>query len=241
MTERRFFDNLRKKGYAMKIGKDISVRTPGKERFVRLMRNFGEDYSIEQIRRRILSQTRAEKKPSEPPHQVIRVRLFGSLEKARKITGFRALYFHYCYLLGIFPKNKPKQNRRLHFLLREALRKLDAIAAETRLLVNHRIDTAEQLFSYQSEVKSKMTALTAERKQLYKSQRTAAVRSDPEKAAEIKERISALSEELAALRREVSLCDDIAERSGVIKEKLKAVREDKQNDRKEKTDHVQFR
>ena len=69
MTERRFFDNLRKKGYAMKIGKDISVRPPGKERFVRLMRNFGEDYSIEQIRRRILSQTRAEKKPSEPPHQ----------------------------------------------------------------------------------------------------------------------------------------------------------------------------
>ena len=172
---------------------------------------------------------------------MIRVRLFGSLEKAQKITGSRALYFHYCYLLGIFPKNKPKQNRRLHFLLREDLRKLDAITAETRLLVNHRIDTAEQLFSYQSEVKSKMTALTAERKQLYKSQRTAAVRSDPEKAAEIKERISALSEELAALRREVSLCDDIAERSGVIKEKLKAVREDKQNDRKEKTDHVQFR
>ena len=57
MTERQFFDNLRKKGYEVKIGKDISVRPPGKERFVRLIRNFGEDYSIEQIRRRILSQT----------------------------------------------------------------------------------------------------------------------------------------------------------------------------------------
>mgnify|MGYP003190606194 CR=1 FL=1 len=241
MTERQFFDNLRKKGYEVKIGKDISVRPPGKERFVRLVRNFGEDYSIEQIRRRILSQTRAEKKPSEPTRQVIRIRLFGSLEKARKITGFRALYFHYCYLLGIFPKNKPNQNRRLHFLLREDLRKLDAITAETRLLVGHRIDTAEQLFSYQSEVKGKITALTAERKQLYKLQRTAAVKADTEKAAEIKDRISSLSKELAPLRKEVSLCDDIAERSGVIKEKIKAVREDKQNDRKERTDHVQFR
>ena len=241
MTERQFFDNLRKKGYEVKIGKDISVRPPGKERFVRLIRNFGEDYSIEQIRRRILSQTRAEKKLPEPPRQVMRIRLFGSLKTTRKITGFRALYIHYCYLLGIFPKNKPNQNRRLHFLLREDLRKLDAITAETRLLVGHRIDTAEQLFSYQSEVKGRIAALTDNRKQLYKLQRTAAVKTDPEKATEIKNRISALSKELAAQRKEVSLCDDIAERSGVIKEKIKAVRENEQPERKEKTDHVQFR
>lgn len=241
MTERQFFEHLRKKGYEVKIGKDISVKPPQKERFVRLMRNFGEDYSIENIRRRILSQNRPQRPAPEPTRTVIRIRLFGSLENTRKITGFRALYFHYCYLLGIFPKNKPKQNRRLHFLLREDLRKLDVIAAETRLLVRNRIDTAEQLFSYQSEMKDKITALTAERKALYKSQRTAAVKSDPEQATAVKERISAISKELAALRKEVSLCDGIAERSGVIKEKIKAVRKDNQPERKEKTDHVQFR
>lgn len=240
MTERQFFDNLRKKGYEVKIGKDISVRPPGKERFVRLIRNFGEDYSIDQIRRRILSQTRAEKKPSEPTRQVIRIRLFGSLKKTRKITGFRALYFHYCYLLGIFPKNKPKQNRRrLHFLLREDLLKLDAITAETRLLIGHRIDTAEQLFPYRDEVNGKIATLTADRKQLYKAQRTAAVKSDPEKAAEVKAQIAALSKELAALRKEVVLCNTIAERSGVIKEKIKAVREDEQPERKEKCDRTE--
>lgn len=75
MTERQFFDNLRKKGYEVKIGKDISVRPPGKERFVRLIRNFGEDYSLEQIRRRILLQAQPEKKQPEPPHKVIRIRL----------------------------------------------------------------------------------------------------------------------------------------------------------------------
>ena len=125
--------------------------------------------------------------------------------------------------------------------MREELRKLNDNTAETRLLVGHRIDTAEQLFSYQSEAKDKITALTAERKQLYKLQRTAAVKADPEKAAEIKEQISTLSKELATLRKEVSLCDDIAERSGVIKEKIKAVRKDEQPERKEKNDHVQFR
>ena len=240
MTERQFFDALQKKGYTVKVGKDISVRPPGKERFVRLMRNFGEDYSIEQIRRRILSQTRAEKKPSEPTRQIIRIRLFGSLKKTRKITGFRALYVHYCYLLGIFPKNRPQQNRkRLHFLLREDLLKLDAITAETRLLVRNRIDTAEQLFSYHDEAQDKIAALTAERKQLYKLQRTAAVKSDPEKAAEVKAQITALSKELAALWTEVVLCNSIAERSGVIKEKIKAVREDEQPERKEKCDRTE--
>ena len=242
MTERQFFDNLRKKGYEVKIGKDISVRPPGKERFVRLMRNFGEDYSLDNIRRRILSQSRPVRKKPEQKPEILRVRLVGSLKTARKLTGFRALYVHYCYLLGIFPKNRPQQSRkRLHFLLREDLLKLDAITAETRLLIGHRIDTAEQLFCYRDKVSEKITALTEKRKQLYKAQRTAAVKSDPEKTAEVKAQITALSKELAALRKEVVLCNSIAERSGVIQEKIKAVREDEQPERKEKTDHVQFR
>lgn len=242
MTERQFFDALRKKGYAVKVGKDISVRPPGKERFVRLMRNFGEDYSLNSIRRRILSQSRPKReKPKQTP-EILRVRLIGSLKTARKLTGFRALYVHYCYLLGIFPKNRPQQSRkRLHFFLREDLLKLDAITAETRLIVGHRIDTAEQLFCYRDEVNGKIEVLTADRKQLYKLQRTAAVKSGLEKAAEVKAQIDALSKELAALRKEVVLCNSIAERSGVIQEKIKAVRENEQPERKEKTDHVQFR
>ena len=242
MTERQFFDALRKKGYAVKGGKDISVRPPGKERFVRLMRNFGEDYSLDNIRRRILSQSRPERKKPEQKSEILRVRMIGNLKTARKLTGFRALYVHYCYLLGIFPKNRPQQSRkRLHFLLREDLLKLDAITAETRLLIGHRIDTAEQLFSYRDELSGKITALTEQRKQIYKAQRTAVVKSDPEKAAEVKAQIAALSKELAALRKEVALCNSIAERSSVLQEKIKAVREDEHIKGKEKTDHVQFR
>lgn len=227
MTERQFFENLRKKGYEIKVGKDISVRPPKKERFVRLMRNFGEDYSIEKIRKRILEQGRPERPVPEPPRRVRQYRLNGKLKTARKMTGFRALYFHYCYLLGIFPQNNPRQDRkRLHFLLREDLRKLDTISSETKLLVRNQIDNAEQLFVYQEGIKQKIEALTADRKRLYKQARTVAVKSDEEKAAAVKERIAAISKELSRLRKEVLLCDGIAERSGVIKEKIKIVRED---------------
>lgn len=70
MTERQFFDNLRKRGYEVKVGKDISVRPPGKERFVRLERNFGEDYSYDGIRKRILAQFNRERPLPEPERRV---------------------------------------------------------------------------------------------------------------------------------------------------------------------------
>ena len=45
----------------------------------------------------------------------------------------------------------------------------------------------------------------------------------------------------AAVLTLVAMGGMFSERSGVIKEKIKAVREDEQPERKEKTDHVQFR
>ena len=148
----------------------------------------------------------------------------GNLFHARKITGLRALYFHYCYLLGAFPKKQTGQNsKRLHFLLREDLAKLNTVISETKLLSRCQIDTAEQLFSYRTEQQDKISRLTAERKELYRLQRTATVRADPQRTAEIKEQITAISGTLAGLRKEVMLCDDIAVRSGVIAEKIERV------------------
>ena len=241
MTERQFFDNLRKRGYEVKMGKDISVRPPGKERFVRLERNYGEDYSLEGIRRRILMQQRPERPMPEPERKVRRAKLRGDFKNTRKVTGFRALYFHYCYLLGIFPRSKPKSNKRLHFLLREDLAKLDAISEETKLLVRNHIDTAEQLSSYKEGLETKIKLLAADRKALYRKQRTVSVKTDDDTLARVKEQITAISRELSALRKEVRLCEDIAIRSGVIKEKIRAVREDEQSQGKENKRDEQFR
>ena len=242
MTERQFFDALHKKGYEIKMGKDISVRPPGKERFIRLTRNFGEDYSLDGIRQRILAQSRRVLPEPEPRKTVRRARVNGELKTARKITGFRALYFHYCYLLGIFPKNRQQQNRRrLHFLLREDLIKMEQITQEARLLVRHRIDTAQQLSSYKGNLEMKIETLTAERKQLYRRQRTVAVKSDEVLLSKVKSEISSLSKELSALRQEVRLCDDIAVRSGVIKETMKTVRENSNSKGKENERHEQLR
>lgn len=241
MTERQFFENLHRKGYEVKVGKDISVRPPGKERFVRLARNFGEGYTLEGIRRRILEQSRAAKPLPEPAPQRKQYRVSGNWQTRKKVTGFRALYFHYCYLLGVFPRQKTQNRKRLHFLLREDLIKLESITQEARLLVEHRIDTAQQLSSYQGELESRIAAVSNERKRLYRKQRTVAVKSDEAASAEVSSAIAALSRELSQLRREVKLCSDIAVRSGILPEHIQKVREDENHQRKEKTEHDQFR
>ena len=175
MTERQFFDNLRKMGYAVKFGKDISVRPPGKERFVRLARNFGETYTLEGIRQRILSQQHPERPLPEPPGKAKRRKMRGSFQNVKKVTGFRALYFHYCYLLGFFQKKgtekQPQNRKKLHFLLREDLLKLDSLTAEIRLLARYRIDTSKQLFSCRESLEEQVERLLTERADLNRAAR----------------------------------------------------------------------
>lgn len=238
VTERQFFDALHRKGYEIKVGKDISVRPPGKERFIRLARNFGEDYTLEGIRRRILDQTRAVRPLPESVSKPTHYRLSGNWQSRKKVTGFRALYFYYCYLLGVFPRKKQQNQKRLHFLLREDLIKLDAVTQEARLLAANRIDTAQQLSSYQSGLESRIESVTFQRKQLYRKLRTVAMKSDEAASAKISTAITALSKELCQLRREVKLCSDIALRSGVLPERIQEARK---TQGKERNKHDQFR
>lgn len=234
MTDRQFFVNLKKAGYEVKIGKDISVRPPGKERFVRLARNFGKDYTMEGIIDRILSQQRPSLPMPEyrPKPKVMKLR--GEIKTRRKTTGFRALYFHYCYLLGVFKRNKPRSNRRMHFLLKEDLIKMDRLTEEARLLGRNRIDTGQQLSSYKNGLEVRLGELLLKRRKLYRN------RNDEGS----KEELSAVNKEIAVIRKEMKLCDGIAVRSGTMKDKLEKIRRDNAEEnyqRKEKKRDDKFR
>jgi len=238
MTENQFIANLKKRGYEVKVGKDISVRPPGKERFFRLERNFGETYS----RQGIMGQMRG-RRPKfpepEPKRRVVTVKCKGNFKTAKKLTGFRALYFHYLYLMGKLPKKRQHPPSKVHFLFREDLAKIDKISNEIKLLCRNKIDTSEQLFSYKVEQAERMETLTAERAGLRKQLRR--VGDGPAKT-EIKGKISILTAALGQARKEAALCDDIARRTEQIKEKIQKTRENQPNlDRKERNRHEPFR
>lgn len=226
-TEKQFFSFLREKGYAIKLGEDITVRPPGKERGLKLARNFGEDYSQESICRRILAQ------PGLRPQQklaALRLTAPRGKKPSRKIGGLRGLYLHYCYFLGIFPQNRNPKNLQLPFALREDLLKLNTIVRETRLLCRHRIDTTEQLFSYQKQVEGQINGLTETRKHL-RYQIRSLEKKEPAQAAAVKAEISRLSGKLRNLREEVKLCQGIFVRSREMKEKVTVVRQEKRKER----------
>ena len=125
----------------------MTIMGKGWKRPKRLYR-LGEDYTNERIMERINENSYAVKfAPFAKADKTVRVlRVRGSLKDAKKIGGLRGLYLHYCYKLGILPKRK-QNYARLHYLLKDDLLKMDAIAQETRLLCRHHIDTAEQLLS----------------------------------------------------------------------------------------------
>lgn len=230
MTERQFFRALQKMGYEVKVGADISVRPQGKERFFRLGRNLGEDYTPEGVRRRLLEQSRPEREYHPQPRKM---KFHGQMKPARKATGFRALYYHYCYLLGIFPRNKRRLPRRVSPALREELLRGERFSQEVRLLSQYKIDTMEQLEAHQGKVEDDLKALLSQRTSLYRQFRTVGVQSNPKRKDWVKQKISTLTGQIKKLRREAALCQDIAQRSEKMRENLRVQEEENSSPKRE--------
>lgn len=233
MTERQFFHALQQMGYEVKVGADISVRPKGKERFFRLGRNLGETYTPAGIRRQLLEKCRPGQDYRPQPR---RVQFHGQMKPARRATGFRALYYHYCYLLGIFPRNKRHLPRRVSPALREELLRGERFSQEVRLLSRYKIDTVEQLEAHQGKVVEQLENLLSQRTLLYRQFRTVGVQSNPKRKDWVKQEISTLTGQIKKLRREAALCQDIAQRSKKMRESLELTQIENRN-----KDHVRER
>lgn len=237
MTFTQFIANLRRQGYEVKTGvKYMAVRPNGKERFVRL-KTLGDDYTEETIKERILKNRTPKRQQvlPEPKRKRYTVRGCMNIRKTRKLTGLQALYFHYLYKMGILPKQCVSR-KRTHFLLREDIRHMKQLISQTKLLCTHRIETKEQLLTYQNELKQEMTALINERKSFYNNLRRC---KDDKQILAYKEQISGISKKLSLLRREVKLCTGILSRSEDMKQKLLQIKQEQINQGKEEKAHEQ--
>lgn len=211
-TDRQFYQNLRNIGYEVKRGKDISVRPPGKERFVRLARNFGDEYTYEGIAARILARKPPQRPIPEPRTTGPRPKKAPPLPKG----SVAKLYRHYLYLFGFYDHGK-SPDKRMHFLLAEDLRALDEIVAESKLLDEHGIGTDSELLAHMESLESDIKALLIERKALRARMR----KEQPQEAGRApNSRIEQINAQLKRLRREVRHCENIAKRSGVLEAKV---------------------
>lgn len=230
LTFVQFVKALERRGYEVKTGvKYMAVRPPGKERFSRLY-NLGDGYSEEEIKKRILAQQTAQRSPLAL--QIICYgKMRGKLHAAPKMTGFRALYFHYLYKLGKLPRSDQAPKRRVPFILREDLIQMDKLIREVALLGDNKIDTLEQLCDHRNRFSTLADSLSRQRRGIYNRIRRCG--NGQEKEA-LKKQIAALTPQIKQAKREVKLCNDIIARSTAIKGKLAKVREEEHMERKER-------
>ena len=238
LTENEFFDALEEMGYELKLtaasGKALqrpSLRPQSSERFYRFDR-LGEEYTLDAIESRILEPIRRQE--PFPEEEQRRYRKYRTKHPPHtKAKGIAALYYYYCYELHIlvrFPASAP----RLSAAMRQDLRKLDRLDAQTRFLAENQIETAADLDAYRERVGHEITALTAERTDLRNKLKRTIRTGDEAAVMEGKLQIAAISGKIMKLQKNLKTCDSAQKRAEEIQAQLEALHDE----RKEKTDEL---
>lgn len=244
-TERDFIRVMTEMGYVFKTRgesgaplKYPALKPPDAKGYFRFHK-LGEGYTLEEIKERILKNIRRQIPfPEVEQTPVRRYRMRGKLTK--KLTGLRALYFRYCYELHIIEKH-PASVKRVSFLLREDVARLNRLDAETRFLGRAGIETIGELTAYREKAAAQMTSLTNRRQTLRNQLRRFSRQSDTVAADAVRAQIKDISQGLKTMRKEVVLCDSIAQRSGQAKENLELLKKQQEIERKEETQDELFR
>ncbi len=143
-------------------------------------------------------------------------RVQGSFKTAKKITGLRALYLHYCYLLGVIPKNKRRTP--LSPEMREACRWLDRYSEQVRLVGKYKLRDLPAVESFIEKNKSETKLLTDYRKIIRKELASC---HDPDRAQELIAKRNACTAALAGLRKEIKTAERLIEDNPKIKENIR--------------------
>lgn len=238
LTENEFFDALEEMGYELKLtaasGKALqcpSLRPQGSERFYHFDR-LGEEYTLDAIESRILERIRRQE--PFPEEEQRRYRKYRTEHPPHtKAKGIAALYDYYCYeqhILVRFPASAP----RLSAAMRQDLRKLDRLDAQTRFLAENQIETAADLDAYRERAGHEITALTAERTDLRNKLKRTVRTGDEAAVMEGKLQIAAISGKIMKLQENLKTCDSAQKRAEEIQAQLEALHDE----RKEKTDEL---
>lgn len=204
-TYASFWAQLAKMGYTVKHGANIryaAVRPPGGTRFIRLA-SLVDGYTEEDIKKRLAGvrsgkSPMPEPLPRQPPRRYTVKNRPIPRRPRQKLTGFRALYVYYLYLLGV---RKPAARRApVPFSVRKEVTKLNRYAAQFRFLQANRVNSAEQLTMLGDALQAEIDALTEQRKNLYRQKR---------RGLDVEPEIQAINQMLRPLRQKLKTCGQI--------------------------------
>ena len=207
----------------------ISIRKEPYKRNIRIERRYGENYSIENIKRRIIEEQVARVPFIESVYNYRKVNFpFAKRHKKAKAKGFIALYYHYCYLLKVFPTKVPQQ--KLPASIRADVSRMEELSNEARFLYQNKIKTLDELINYKDDITFKINQLLDQRERLWAKRRLSKDENDRHKIAE---EISSLNDKIIKFRKKVEMCEDIKSRVPKINNNLDEL--DKQEELEKET------
>lgn len=202
-----FYANMRKLGYRIIIrGESVSVGYKSWERNIRLNKD-KNGYSLSEIKQRVYSGVKA--KPMFYPYHSVTMKYKGKFYQPHRSKilrlGFLSLYYRYCSALGVFAYKK-HQTYHVSAGLRKEINKMNVLFDEMSLLTKNRINTADELEYYQSELENRKMDLI-EKRQALRIEKSKA--PDNERLLQITTEIGQYTTQIRKVTRQIKLCDDI--------------------------------
>ncbi len=205
---------LRRKGYITDFtGKHWKIRLPQYAHFTRLD-TLDKRWTPENIERTMGAYASFGNRRATinyPPQMPQDLRNW--FQPFHKTSHIYKLYLHYCYLLGVLPKNTEYKPTSPY--LKEDLRKLEVFSEQVRYMSKYGIETFDDLYADREKLQNEMDQLIAYRTKLQNKIR----RASPAEKETLREEKSKVTEQITALRKQLKLNKGIEERSAKIQEK----------------------
>ena len=216
--------------YYYRAGK-LSIRKEPYKRNIRVERRFGEEYSMENIKQRILENPleKVEKVSFVTTIPAKKFIYHGHVKKLKNPKGLMALFRYYCFLLKVYPKKQ--QQHKMSYEMRREIKRLEKYTDEARLLCKYNLKTVDDVRNYMATKQDELKELYNERNRLYYKRKTL---EDGAERDVITEDIIKVTDKIKNAKKEFFYCDDIVERSNKMVEDVKFVEEEKWKKQKAK-------
>lgn len=236
-TPKQFHQYLSSMGYSYYYrANKLCIRREPYKRNIRVERAFGEEYSLESIRQRIIANDFI---PNQKiiPYKRTTLTFYGRksiFKKAYKPKGIIALYYYYRFLLGLHKKNNVQH--KLTPKMREELKKMDMYSERIRFLCKYKLETLDNVDELKTKkLREKQDILNARNRLYYKRGK---VDNETEKE-EITKQIIAVTTELKRVKKEIRMCDEVTDNVPSMKEQIREM-EGKEKNKEPKKNKREF-
>lgn len=197
----------------------LSIRREPYKRNTRIERQFGNNYSKENIYRRIL-ETQPLFPYSPNPYLLINRACENYNEQKERHYQNKGsiayLIFQYEKLLGINTENVLKPNiTRMTPELIANIKEMDEFSNQAKFLAKYNINTEQELLDFEKKAYEKVNPLKSQRENLWKKHKRAKTQ---EQKQEIENEIIEISKQITPLTEEIKHCNNIMQRMEKIKQ-----------------------